>query len=222
MNVTMLRALLADKVKALPTLKEKALKEGAPADDRKALNDFIAEMKTLNEQLDAATAAEDLEAKLSRPSDTPANPDPSGGNTVPAEAKKAEPDQVLSLAGVALLKSKLTGVKPLKILEDEGYGQLAKQLSPTTKGVNTLVSAEGGILVPAAQVGGGLIPFLRSRPSLTRARFGCASPTASSSRVVGLPEPLPVTWRKVRVSRLAHRPGTRSTCRRRSLLGSCL
>lgn len=155
MSTLALRARLREKSGALADLKAKALADAATAEDRTALKTALDELKGIEEQLDLAEQAEAIEAKHSKPAEAPVG---GAAATVPAQAKKAEADQVLSLVAAAIIKGKATGLHPLKALEDEGYGGLAGQLR--AKAVNTLVSADGGILVPAAQVAG-IVPLLR-------------------------------------------------------------
>lgn len=163
MSTLALRAKLREKSSALATLKVKAFAAEAQDGDKDALKALLKEIKDLEDELELAEQVEAVEGRQAKAATDPVA-DPVRP-TVPANVKTVETDQVLSLAAAGVIKGKQLGVHPLKALEDEGYAQFAKELGLAQKTVNTLVSSEGGVLVPAAQVGGGMIPFLRNESS---------------------------------------------------------
>lgn len=161
MSTLALRAKLREKSGALPALKVKAFAAEATDGDKTELKALLAEIKQIESDLELAEEVEATEARSSKAAGAPVVSDEP--SRVPATVKKVDPEQALSLAGAAALKAKHTGLNPMKILEDEGYGGFAQDIVRGQKAINTLVSSEGGVLVPAAQVGGGMIPFLRNQ-----------------------------------------------------------
>jgi HK97 family phage major capsid protein len=157
--ISKLRARLQDKSAAIDTLAEKAAADNAPAEDIKAYDDALAELERINEQIEREEKATAIRAKLSKPADAPAA-DPTKPTTEPV-LKEFNLDQQLSLAAAAIVVGKTRGEHPLKVLADDGYGKLADQLK--TKAVNTLVSSEGGLLVPTSTPQGGIMELLRKQ-----------------------------------------------------------
>ncbi len=189
MTLEQLRAALREKHGALSALKAKAYGENGTAEDLKAFEDGLTECETLEKKIEELLREEALAGRLAKLATTPAV-DPA----LPAVPKKeVKPEQTLAIAAAAVVKT-AKGGNPLKTLEDEGYGQFAQQLvaSSVNKAVNTLVSSEGGILVPTV-LSGGIMPLLRSkatfidsnpvRVTFTNGRFtlprGLAGATAS-------------------------------------------
>jgi HK97 family phage major capsid protein len=172
MTLEQLRALLREKHAGLKTLREKAFGEGGTDEDLGAFEKAVEQCEALEKKIDLLEREEAVAAKASVPAANPTGDVPGIGHNsgaVPAAVKEADGEQVLALTAAAIVKGKATGAHPLKVLENEGYGKLASDLSQ--KAVNTLVSAEGGILVPQAQVGG-IVPLLRQQ-----ATFLAAGPT---------------------------------------------
>jgi HK97 family phage major capsid protein len=163
--ISKLRARLQEKSVAIDTIAEKAAADNAPAEDIKAYDEALAELERINEQIEREEKATAIRAKMSKPADAPAA-DPAKP-TVPATVKEYDADQRLSLAAAAIVVGKSRGEHALKVLEDEGYGKFADQLK--TKAVNTLVSAEGGLLVPVASPQGGIMELLRKESTFLAA-----------------------------------------------------
>ncbi len=162
MSVAILRARLREKSGALAPLKVKAFAEVASVEDRTALKTAMDDIVGVEEQLELAERDEALQAKASRRADaTTQTVEDIKSTALAATAKTYKQEDVLAIAAAAVVKAGTTG-NALKILEDDGYGGLVKELQINTKAVNTLVSSEGGILVPAA-IMGGIMPLLRAR-----------------------------------------------------------
>lgn len=156
MSLEQLRALLREKIAGLAALKTKAFGDGATETDEKSLEAAIKEIEDLEKKIDLAEKAEALEAKASKPADAPVGDQRPTAPAAPEQ--KMDETQRLSLVAASIIKGKADGAHPLKVLEDAGYGQYAKELRQ--KAVNTQVSSEGGILVPT-DLQGGIIPLLR-------------------------------------------------------------
>lgn len=159
MTVEQLRALLREKHVGLKSLREKAMATTGTLDDLTALEGAIIEIEGVEKRIDLAEKSEAIEARASLPVNQPVNTP-----TVPATVKEVKGDQALALVAASIIKSRVDGAHPMKVLEDNGYGGFAAAImsDPKAKAVNTLVSAEGGILVPQAQVGG-IVPLLRKQ-----------------------------------------------------------
>lgn len=201
MTLEQLLAALRDKSGQIAALKTKAFAPEATEEDVAALEKLLKEIDGLEKQIELLKAAEAVEARAVVPASMPVT---NTAPAVPAVPKSADVDpvKVLSLTGAAVMKGRTTGVHPLKVLENEGYGQLSQALvaDPKAKAVNTLVSSEGGILVPAAQVGGNILPLLRpastflqagpTRIPMVNGQFkqarGASGPTASYVGEAGL------------------------------------
>ncbi|WP_046869367.1 phage major capsid protein [Microvirga massiliensis] len=165
-----LRAQLREKYGALAGIQSKAFADEATQEDLDAFETALKEIEAIEKKVSLLEKAEELEAKASRPANEPAGEQ---RTVLHAQPKEIRGEMALSLTAAAIIKGKADGKHPLKVLEDEGYGQFAGELKqdPKAKAVNTLVSAEGGILVPQAQVGG-IIPLLRMQST-----FLAAGPT---------------------------------------------
>lgn len=167
-----LRAELGEKVAALQNLQQKAFGAEATDEDVAAFKSALDDVERIDRQIEDMERAEALTAKASKLATAPVAGIGHNSGAVPATVKEAKPEDVLSLTAAALVKSRVVNSAPLEILEKDGYGRLASELGAAqTKAVNTLVSAEGGILVPQAQVGG-IVPLLRQD-----ATFLAAGPT---------------------------------------------
>jgi HK97 family phage major capsid protein len=189
MNLEQLRAALREKHGALTALKAKALGNDGTADDLTAYEKALDECEVLEKKIEQALRDEAITGRLTAPADKPATE-----TKLPAvPAREVKPESMLAVAAAAVIKT-AKGGNPMKTLEDEGYGQFAQHLVATSvnKAVNTLVSSEGGILVPTV-LSGGIMPLLRlrstfidagpQRVTLTNGRFtlprGLAGATAS-------------------------------------------
>jgi HK97 family phage major capsid protein len=178
MNLEALRASLREKHGALAPLREKAFADGAPDTDFNAYEQALKDCEAIEKKIELAEREEALAAKASVPALAPVGPGQQA-ITVPAAAKAVKPEESLALAAAAIIVGKAQGKPALKVLEDEGYSGFAAELGK--KAINTLVSSEGGILVPTPLTGG-IMPLLRARST-----FLDAGPT-----------PRPATSRKAR------------------------
>lgn len=162
MNLEQLRALLKQKSGNLDTLQAKALGPDGADEDLRALEDALKEIEDLDRKIDLAEKAEAAKARSSVPAQAPAGMGHNGGPTMYAQpAEKVEGHRLVSFAAAAVIKAGKGG-NAYQTLTDEGFGQVAQQLwGAQEKAVNTLVSSEGGILVPTPAAQGGIMPILR-------------------------------------------------------------
>lgn len=156
MNLEQLLALLNEKSAALETIKTKALGADATAADATTLEKVLDEIETLQGKIDLAKRAEATQAKLAKPA----------AAVIEGGHQRPEP-QVKSLDGVSkvgLLGVAIAAVKrghytnPLECLEQEGYGQVAKEFGDYNtkrrrdelfvKSLNAGSAVSGGVLVP--------------------------------------------------------------------------
>jgi HK97 family phage major capsid protein len=166
MTLEQLRALLREKHGGLKALREKAFGEAGSAEDLDAFEAAVKECEALETKIELLEREEALAAKATVPA---TNPTGTAAPTVPATAKEHKPEEVLAIVAASLVKGKEEGLPALKVMADSGFGRLASELVPhNQKAVNTLVSAEGGILVPQAQVGG-ILPLLRQQATFLEA-----------------------------------------------------
>lgn len=168
MTLEQLRASLREKHGALNALKAKAFAAEGTDEDLKAYKDAIEAAEKVEEKIALLEREEALDKKAQAFAPPPVAPQvPAARQSVPANVKTVDNVQPFTLSAAAIIKAKETDEHPLKILEDEGYGHLSQILGSVPqnrKSVNTLVSSEGGILVPTAQVGANLMELLR-KPS---------------------------------------------------------
>jgi HK97 family phage major capsid protein len=162
MNLEQLRASLREQHGALDNLKVKAFGDDPTGEHMTAWEKAIDEAEKTEKKIGLLEREEAVSAKAALPAAVTATERP----RVPAEVKKTEPGQALSMIAAAIFKSRFgdSGENPFQILEGEGYGGLVSQLSSVPhnrKSVNTLVSADGGLLVPTAAVGANLMDLLR-------------------------------------------------------------
>jgi len=162
-----MRAALRKMQDALPELKEKAFGDAGTETDLKALEDSCAEIEKLERQIEARVASEAASARAAKASTSAIS---TAVATVPGMVKSplAPPqgmtgEDVLCKTMAAQLIAKGSRQPVLEVLVDQGYQALADVLGSVTvngKAVNTLVPAEGGLLVPTP-VSGGIMPLLR-------------------------------------------------------------
>ncbi|CAM5769811.1 phage major capsid protein [Bosea minatitlanensis] len=151
MNLEQLRAQLREKHGALAPLREKAMADGAPKPDFDAYEQAVKDLEAIEAKIALLERDEAIEAKASKPANAPVSGEK---DTVPAVPQiKIEPAQKIGLIAAANIKAKDLGEPALKVLEDEGYGEFAKELDAGAKrmGKKTVQvgsSADGGILVP--------------------------------------------------------------------------
>ena len=178
MSTHALRARLREKSGALAELKVKAFAAEAKPEDKEALKGLLAEIKAIEDDLDLAEATEATEAKHTRPAAAPVG-QPATVPAVAAQPEVKELDQQIAIVAAGVIKAGKTG-DPVQILKDEGYTGLVDKLLTDVnrskmargeKAVNTLVDAEGGVLVPTTMVGG-IAPILRQQST-----FLAANPT---------------------------------------------
>lgn len=198
-TLSQLRAELGEKIAAMKTLQEKAFGAEGTDEDLQAVKNALAEVKRIEGQIEVLEDAQAAEARASKAAPVTTAP-ATRRETLPAvPAKQHKEEEALPMIMASYAKSsflfKSQGVQkhPFEVLADEGYQGLVDQIhyDAQTKGLNTLVSAEGGILVPAATIGGGIIPMLRPRSTFLQAnpvrvelvngRFTQATETAGSS-----------------------------------------
>jgi HK97 family phage major capsid protein len=173
MTLEQLRASLREKHGALGTLKTAAFADDAPEESFNAYEQALKDLEAINRKIDLLEREEEIAAKAAKPVTAPAG---EAAPKVPARAKTVVEGQELSLIAAAIVKAGKDG-DPTKILIDDGYEGFVdhlkaeqKRSDPTsTKAVNTLVSSEGGILVPAAVMGGGIMPILRAQSTFINA-----------------------------------------------------
>lgn len=163
-----LRAELREKLAALQALKTKVFSAEKTAEDEEAFEKALDAVEAVEKEINRMERAERVEALSSKLADAPVAV--IGHNSVPAQAKDAKPEEILSICAAATVIAQGKKQNPLKVLEAEGYAGLVQDMAKAMpgiqeKGLNTLVSAEGGILVPATVVGGGIVPLLRVQSS---------------------------------------------------------
>lgn len=153
MTLEQLRAKLREKHGALAPLREKGLADGAPKADFDAYEQAVKDLEEIEAKIALLERDEAIDAKASKPADAPVSS--TEKDTVPAAPKQVvKADQKVGLIAAAVIKSKGLGENPLKILDDEGYGEFVKELDAGAKrmGKKTVQigqSADGGILVPS-------------------------------------------------------------------------
>ena len=161
MTLEQLRAALREKHGALPEIKAKGRAEAATDADVQAYGDIVKAIEKLNEQIDTAEREEAIEAKSAKPAEKVTA---TVEEKLPAQVAVKDPLEFYCLTAAAVFKAKKTMQSVQDVLENEGYGQIVQKLllAPRNQKVlNTLVSADGGILVPAAQVGANVFDLLR-------------------------------------------------------------
>src|SRR3954470_18303444 len=195
MTLEQLLKALRSKQEELTALQEKAFSEKGTKEDLDAFEAGLNEIDTLEKKVALAERENGIRA---RSAERVRDPEiPAGEVTV---AKQSLPNGVkgsdlIMFAAAAQVISRGSGDQPLKVLEDQGYGEVANLLGGVKvngKAVNTLVSSEGGLLVPTP-LSGGIMPLLRMdstflqagpvRVPLTNGQFvlarGLAGATAS-------------------------------------------
>lgn len=166
MTLEQLRAALREKHGALEALHAKAFLDDASDDDVGAYEDGVKEAEGLLVKIDLAERAEKIKAQASVPAAAPVSGQSPERKAAARLLEKIEPDRMISLAAAGVIKAgkNASQKEVLKALDDGGFGVFAEQLEVSTKAVNTLVSSEGGILVPTP-LSGGIMPILRTRSS---------------------------------------------------------
>lgn len=163
-----LRAELKAKHDALGQIETKALGDGATDEDLAAYKKELADIERLETQIETLAKAQEARARAA----VPATGVPVQRTATDIQPKELDQERRLTFTAAAITVARMTGEHPFKVLEDEGFGQFAKELGEhprnKRKAVNTLVSAEGGILVPQAQVGG-IVPLLRGETTFLEA-----------------------------------------------------
>jgi HK97 family phage major capsid protein len=162
MTLEQLRALLKQKSGLLDGLQAKAFGADGTDDDLTALETALKEIEDINRKIDLAEKAVAVKAAASVPAQAPAGIGYNGGPTMHAQpAEKVEGHRLVSFAAAAVIKTPVGG-NPYQTLANEGFGFVAQQLwGAQEKAVNTLVSSDGGVLVPTPAAQGGIMPILR-------------------------------------------------------------
>ena len=136
MTVAQIRAALAEITKGLPTLRDKAMAEGATQDDTDALKKAMEGCKALESKLDLALEVDEAIKRAAQPVDETET------RTTPAQpVQKVTPVQKLGLALTSIIKAHQNHTNPAKELDENGYGTMVKELVSTTP-------SAGGYAVP--------------------------------------------------------------------------
>ena len=164
-----LRAALRQKQEALADLKAKAFGEKATEADLDALKAHLDAIDKNEADIETAARLEATEARAAKPVEHVSAPP--AVVSAPARPNGLSGEDIIVRAAAAQIISKGNGEPVLKILQDQGYGQIADLLGDVRvngKAVNTLVSAEGGILVPTP-ASGGIMPLLNKQSTFIEA-----------------------------------------------------
>lgn len=161
-----LRKALAEKVEGLKEIKSKACAEDATDEAVKAFDDAMDEVEALQKQIARLERAEQLEKDASRPADEQVDNIEDGGDPVSRNAQDmSKMDQVAKMGLVAMSVTAQEfsrrdgdGDNALKILEDHGLGQFAKDIDgykksrkaamSRIKSLSGSVNVSGGFLTP--------------------------------------------------------------------------
>lgn len=136
MNLAQLRAALAEKIKGLPALRDKALAEGATEENTAALKAAMDEIYDLEAKIKTAVEIDEVIKRAAQPVDETET------RTTPAVPKKdLTPVQKLGLAVTSIISAHHERSTPAAELEKHGYGQMVKELVSTTP-------SAGGYAVP--------------------------------------------------------------------------
>ncbi len=192
MSLAKLRADLAEKKAALPTLKDKALADNATADDTSTLTKALDEIEALEARIVAAEKAEKMIAEKATPASDPAKP------SVAAEpVKKLETKDKVGLVLVSMVKAKAEHDSRaprtiLDVMDKDGYGEIAAEFDVAQKTMASTSNAAGAFNIPqgfAEEIIALLTPytaFLRGNPTIIpmpsgnfRQAAGATRPTAS-------------------------------------------
>lgn len=138
MNVAQLRAALAEKIKGLPALRDKALAEDATQEDTDALAASMKEVTDLEAKIATAVAVDEAIKRSAQPVDETESGSP---RRMPAEVKTLTTTHKLGLAVTATVAAHKNHTTPQIELEKNGYGQLVKELVSTS-------GSAGGVAVP--------------------------------------------------------------------------
>lgn len=174
-----LRASLREKSGLLAGLQLKAFADEATDDDVSAYDGAIGECEAIEKKIGIEERAEAVRAKGSVVATAPAG---SGEQQTALHAQAAPPaaltaDKALGIAAAAAIVSRRDGQSVKDVLDEAGHSgflghldKMAKLGNPQArKALNTLVSSQGGILVPAAVLQGGIMPLLRAQSTFVDA-----------------------------------------------------
>lgn len=182
MTLEEMRAALRKMQEALAALKDKAFSAEGTEADVDALEKHVKDILALEKKIDLAELSEKAAARAARPAnDTTTGTLPAvngAGDGASVSTRRSllphglTGQDLLVRVAAATILAKGRGQKVLQVLDDEGYGQIAGLLAdvrdPSGKAVNTLVSSEGGVLVPTPLTGG-IMPLLRVESSFIAA-----------------------------------------------------
>lgn len=139
MNLAQLRAALAEKIKGLPALRDKALADGATQEDTDALKAAMDEVKALEAKIATAVEVDEAIKRAAVPVD---ETEGNGGQRTAAQPKKdLTPVQKFGMAVTSIIAAHHSRSTPQAELEKHGFGQMAKELVSTTP-------SDGGYAVP--------------------------------------------------------------------------
>jgi HK97 family phage major capsid protein len=159
MNLAQLRAALAEKIKGLPAIRDKAMAENATQEDTDALKAAMDEVKALEAKIATAVEVDEAIKRSALPVDE--NVTERGNATVPAETlKKLTPVQRIGVSMTAMLAAHHNKTSPLDELEKHGFGTIAKELITTTP-------SAGGYAVPK-NLDNEIIEILREESAFLR------------------------------------------------------
>jgi HK97 family phage major capsid protein len=135
MTLAQIRAALAEKIKGLPALRDKALADEATQADTDALKAAMDEIKALEAKIATAVEVDEAIKRAAAPVDDTET-------RTPAAAKKdLTPVQKMGLAVTSIIAAHHAKSTPQAELEKHGFGGMVKELVSTTP-------ADGGYAVP--------------------------------------------------------------------------
>lgn len=141
MTLAQLRAALAEKIKGLSALRDKAMAEGATQADTDALDAALKEVTDLEAKIATAVAVDEAIKRSAQPVDETEGNGGQQQRTPAAVEQKLTSVQKLGLTITSLVKSHQNRTTPAAELEANGFGPLVKELISTTP-------SAGGYAVP--------------------------------------------------------------------------
>jgi len=193
MNLEQLRAALREKQEALKALMPKAFSPEGTKEQVDQVDALNSECEALEGKIAIAERSEAVIARGAVPAVPAAETSAGTVTSVPVAPEGLKGEDVLIKALSCHVVARGTGEPVLKVMADHGMQRLADALASVRvngKAVNTLVSSEGGLLVPTP-LSGGIMPILRvestflaagpTRVPLTNGQFVLARGLAGSS-----------------------------------------
>jgi HK97 family phage major capsid protein len=160
MNLAQLQARLKEIGVELEALTKK---DTLTADDLTAITKLTDEAEAAERNIETLLKAEQVRARAALPANAPANEERALVHAEPAEKFTAA--EKVGFLAVAVVKAKLDGggsspKAVLKVLDENGYGFLAKEFSKSNKAMNAGSQSAGGIFVPD-EIANEVVPLLR-------------------------------------------------------------